>query len=103
MGAGVAPGTNRHVVWNAGADWNGANSKVKWTANGYRLPTEAEWEKAARGGLLGQRYPWGNTVNGSMANYLGSGDPFETFSPATTPCGYFNGQQTPAGTDRAER
>ena len=37
--------------------------------NGYRLPTEAEWEKAARGGLIGQRFPWGNTISESQANY----------------------------------
>ena len=38
-------------------------------AKGYRLPTEAEWEKAARGGLSGQRFPWGNTISESQANY----------------------------------
>ena len=42
---------------------------VNWAANGYRLPTEAEWEKAARGGLSGQRFPWGNTISESQANY----------------------------------
>ena len=42
---------------------------VNWGANGYRLPTEAEWEKAARGGLSGQRFPWGNTITESQANY----------------------------------
>jgi formylglycine-generating enzyme required for sulfatase activity len=45
------------------------NANVNWAANGYRLPTEAEWEKAARGGLSGQRFPWGNTISESQANY----------------------------------
>jgi sulfatase modifying factor 1 len=43
--------------------------ECNWSANGYRLPTEAEWEMAARGGLSGKRFPWGDTITHSQTNY----------------------------------
>jgi formylglycine-generating enzyme required for sulfatase activity len=94
----VVTGISNHPVQ---VSWHGALAFAQHYGND--LPTQAEWEKAARGadydGAGEHRvYPWGNAINGGHANFLASGDPF---AEARTPVGFFAGNQTPSGPDMA--
>ena len=80
----VDPGYEDHPV--VVVSWYGG--KVFCESNGGRLPTEAEWEKAAKGAAEHYIYPWGDALVANTANYLESGDPFDD---GTTPVGYYDG------------
>ena len=72
------PGYENHPVVRA--TWYGAKAYAEWRA--CRLPTEAEWEKAVRGGFEGKTYYWGEEIDPAKANYGQD-------SESTTPVGSY--------------
>ena len=85
------PGYENHPMTNV--SWFGAWGYCGY--NSYRLPTELEWEKAARGSMDSRPFPWGEEIARNNANFYSSRDPFEDMSSLgsrTSPVGFYNGQ-----------
>jgi len=80
------PGKLNHPVtlvrWSDAVDYCAWLSAVSGRPT--RLATEAEWEKAARGGLEAKRYPWGDRLDRNLANFLV--DPAHKVNEGTTQC-----------------
>lgn len=77
--------------------WESSPQRVE-TADGYRLPTSDEWGHASRGGAIGTRFSWGDTIDHSRANYMANGDMYDyDTSPysVSTPHPSFGGGTSP--------